>query len=102
MKSRFDVHSVYLFDLYGCIKQICVCILPLVSDEFLLFASARDVNVMLEGCSLECCHTFRQLFRVVNSLKKILLAALCVCLALSPMRSMFYDVRKFIATSFGG
>jgi hypothetical protein len=63
---------------------------------------ASDVNVMLEGCSLECCHTFRQLFRVVNSIKKLLLAAICVCLALSPMRSMFCNARKFVATSLGG
>jgi hypothetical protein len=76
--------------------------LPLVSDAFLIYAPVRDVNVMLEGCSLECCHTFRQLFRVVNSIKKLLLAAICVCLALSPMRSMFCNTRKFVTTSLGG
>jgi hypothetical protein len=76
--------------------------LPLVSDAFLVSAPARDVNMMLEGCSLRCCHTFRQLFRVVNSLKKILLATLCVCLALSPMRSIICDARKFFSTSLGG
>jgi hypothetical protein len=83
MKWRLDFLSVYsfdlsytswtCFDLYGCVKQICVCVSTFGLGCFLIFALARDVNVMLEGCSLECCHTFRQLFRVVNSIKKFLL-----------------------------
>jgi hypothetical protein len=76
--------------------------LPLVSDVYLVSAPARDVNIALHGCSIECCHTFRQLFTVANSLRKIILAAICVCISLFPMRSVLCDERKFFFTALGG
>jgi hypothetical protein len=76
--------------------------LPLVFDAYLVSAPMRDVNIALHGCSIECCHTFRQLFRLSNSLRKIMLAAKCVCISLSPMRSVLCDEKKFFFTTLGG
>jgi hypothetical protein len=67
-------------------NQYVFAFFPLVSDAFLVSAPMRDVNIVLEGCSPECCYTFRQLFRIGNSLRKILLAAICVCIAFSSLR----------------
>jgi hypothetical protein len=59
-----------------------------IFDDVIIFASTSNLNILLQSSLVECVHVFRCLFRVGNSLRKIVLAALLVCIVFSSSRIM--------------
>jgi hypothetical protein len=57
---------------------------PIVDDLDLLCSSPSHLRVGLELCSRDCCNTYKGLYTVGNAMRKLLFAALVICVILLP------------------
>jgi hypothetical protein len=58
---------------------------PLISYAFIVVAPVSDLDLMLRLYSCKFCYSFRCLFGIGNSIRKILLHVVYVCIAFSLM-----------------